>query len=151
MRKAIMSVLFSLGSGSSVRVDIAPSRHSPRNGSQKTKKKELVKARKNLNFSTIMSGWRVVRDRRRLRDAEVKFAAHQRTRKPCAYRCCNASRAVVSTRVMLILWVGSASFSISLLVCHECKILAHGPTTKYQASERQRAGTFVVGALAPAR
>ena len=73
-----MSVLFSLGSGSSVLGDIAPSRHSPRNGSQRTKKKELVQARQKLNFSTIMLGWRVVRDRRRLPDAEVAFAAHQK-------------------------------------------------------------------------
>jgi hypothetical protein len=37
-----------------------------------------MQARQKLNFSTIMLGWRVVRDRRRLRDAEVAFAAHQK-------------------------------------------------------------------------
>ncbi len=37
-----------------------------------------MQARQKLNFSTIMLGWRVVRDRRRLRDAEVEFAAHQK-------------------------------------------------------------------------
>ena len=41
-------------------------------------RKGLMQARQKLNFSTIMLGWRVVRDRRRLRDAEVAFAAHQK-------------------------------------------------------------------------
>jgi hypothetical protein len=74
-----------------------------------------VKARKNLNFSTIMSGWRVVRDRRRLRDAEVKFAAHQKDteamRLPMLQRqscSCSETRAICAPKHD----VGQSSFSL---------------------------------------
>ncbi len=77
MRGVNISVFFPLGSGPSVHVVIAPSRHFPRNGSEKQKRRELEKARKNLVSSSIQSARRVSLDRRCLHEAEVKFAAQQ--------------------------------------------------------------------------
>jgi hypothetical protein len=71
-------MLFSFGSGFSVLGHSATSRRAPRNGSHRSKKKELAKARQKLNASTLMLGFRVARDTRRLRDEEVAFKAHQK-------------------------------------------------------------------------
>ena len=121
----------------------ATSCRAPRNGSQISKKKELEKARQKLNSFTLMLGLRVARDTRRLRDEEVAFQAHQK------------DMAAMSNRPLICLpsdanVVGKGCFvAMRLLVSHQSKIEANGPTPTCHGVERLRARTFVAGALAP--
>ena len=54
------------------------SRRAPRNGSHRSKKKELAKARQSVNSFVLMLGLRVSADTRRLRNEEVAFKAQQK-------------------------------------------------------------------------